>query len=211
MFAMASHWVSATNEPYLGCCRTHLHSTAEIQAIKIKSLERTKGMVRLRFVAGGRLLSAMSCFLLEEASLNKASLGVITTSHEGKFLPAIICEEIDCAWPQSNHWHHSLPIELCMRVQQYQSLRCRYALGNSVLLLRQAAAISSVCSRAIAQKMLMHAGTGLWAARMDPGSAEDPSRPPAATQAHQRIHCRGRMHICAVNAATAAHQQWVAP
>ena len=162
MFAMAFHWVSAINEPYLGCCRTHLHSTAEIQALKIKSLERTKGMVRLRFVAGGRVLSAMSRFLLEEASLNKASLGVITASNEGRFVPAIICEELDCAWPQSNHRH--LPVELCIWVQQYQSLRCRYALGNSVLLLGQAAAVSSVCSRAIAQKMLMHAGSGLWAA-----------------------------------------------
>lgn len=89
MFAVASQWICAMNEPYLGCCRTHLHSTAEIQAIKITSLERTKGMVRLHFVAGGRLISAMSRFLLEEASLNKASPDVSSASRERKILAGI--------------------------------------------------------------------------------------------------------------------------
>ena len=44
-----------------------------MQAIKIKSLERTKGMVRLRFIAGGRVTAAMGRFLTHEGDLNKAS------------------------------------------------------------------------------------------------------------------------------------------
>lgn len=43
------------------------------QAIKIKSLEKTKGMVRLRFIAGGRIFAAMRRYLTEEAALNKVS------------------------------------------------------------------------------------------------------------------------------------------
>ncbi|CAK0770566.1 hypothetical protein CVIRNUC_003780 [Coccomyxa viridis] len=54
------------------CGGTHVHSAAEIQAIKIKSLERTKGMVRLRFIAGGRVFAAMGRFLAQEGDLNKA-------------------------------------------------------------------------------------------------------------------------------------------
>ena len=46
-----------------------------MQAIKIKSLERTKGMVRLRFIAGGRVTAAMGRFLAQEGDLNKASAG----------------------------------------------------------------------------------------------------------------------------------------
>ena len=41
------------------------------QAIKIKSIERTKGMLRLRFVAGGRVFAAMGRYLAGEAALNK--------------------------------------------------------------------------------------------------------------------------------------------
>ena len=44
-----------------------------MQAIKIKSLERMKGMVRLRFIAGGRVTAAMGRFLAQEGDLNKAS------------------------------------------------------------------------------------------------------------------------------------------
>ncbi|CAL5220041.1 g1988 [Coccomyxa viridis] len=54
------------------CGGTHLHSASEIQAIKIKSIEKTKGMLRLRFIAGGRVFAAMGRYLAEEAALNKA-------------------------------------------------------------------------------------------------------------------------------------------
>lgn len=42
-----------------------------VQAIKIKSIEKTKGMLRLRFIAGGRVFAAMGRYLAEEAALNK--------------------------------------------------------------------------------------------------------------------------------------------
>ena len=43
------------------------------QAIKIKSIESTKGMLRLRFIAGGRVFAAMGRYLAEEAALNKVN------------------------------------------------------------------------------------------------------------------------------------------
>jgi hypothetical protein len=39
--------------------------------LKIVRQERYKGMARLRFVAGGRAIGALSAFLSIEASLNK--------------------------------------------------------------------------------------------------------------------------------------------
>ena len=67
------------HKTFSSCCEPN-HRTAGrdaaracMQAIKIKSLERTKGMVRLRFIAGGRVFAAMGRFLAQEGDLNKAS------------------------------------------------------------------------------------------------------------------------------------------
>ena len=69
-----------------------------MQAIKIKSLERTKGMVRLRFIAGGRVTAAMGRFLTQEGDLNKASAPVSawppTTACLMQCMPAFHCFQL---------------------------------------------------------------------------------------------------------------------
>ena len=54
--------------------RLKLHQWCLQQVIKLTGLERTRGMARLCFVAGDRVICALSGFLTLEASLNKVSL-----------------------------------------------------------------------------------------------------------------------------------------
>lgn len=58
------------------CGGTHLQSTAEIQALKLVGVEKTKGMVRLRFLAGDRVIAALGHSLLQESMLNKVQCTV---------------------------------------------------------------------------------------------------------------------------------------
>ena len=59
-----SHLTFATRFP-----GTHVASTAELQLIKVAGVERTRGLVRVRFVSGGRAVAAMGRCLTREVAI----------------------------------------------------------------------------------------------------------------------------------------------
>eukprot|EP00002_Diphylleia_rotans_P009758 TRINITY_DN20104_c0_g1_i1.p1 TRINITY_DN20104_c0_g1~~TRINITY_DN20104_c0_g1_i1.p1 ORF type:complete len:424 (+),score=118.37 TRINITY_DN20104_c0_g1_i1:71-1342(+) len=52
------------------CCGTHLSNVGQIQAVKLLNVEKTKGLWRLGFLAGTRVIDAFSAMALREKSLN---------------------------------------------------------------------------------------------------------------------------------------------
>ncbi|KAK9817056.1 hypothetical protein WJX72_008928 [[Myrmecia] bisecta] len=54
------------------CGGTHVRSLGELQVLKLVGLERTKGCVRLKFLAGSRVIAALGRMLARETVLNKA-------------------------------------------------------------------------------------------------------------------------------------------
>ncbi|BDA42267.1 Alanyl-tRNA editing protein Aarsd1 [Coccomyxa sp. Obi] len=91
------------------CGGTHLQSTAELQVIKLTGLERTRGMARLCFVAGDRVISALSGFLTLEASLNKterkdlAKKGRLLTDEVATAAGRLVAS--NCSNGSSFHYH----------------------------------------------------------------------------------------------------------
>ena len=55
------------------CGGTHLTCTSQLQVLKIVGLEKSRGLARLRFMAGGRVINALGTSLKREAALNKVS------------------------------------------------------------------------------------------------------------------------------------------
>ena len=53
------------------CGGTHLDCTSQLQVLKLVGLEKSRGQARLRFMAGGRVISALGSALMREAVLNK--------------------------------------------------------------------------------------------------------------------------------------------
>ena len=53
------------------CGGTHLSCTSQLQVLKIVGLEKSRGLARLRFMVGGRVIAALGSALKREAALNK--------------------------------------------------------------------------------------------------------------------------------------------
>ena len=53
------------------CGGTHLSCTSELQVLKVVGLEKSRGLARLRFMVGGRVIAALGASLKREAALNK--------------------------------------------------------------------------------------------------------------------------------------------
>ena len=53
------------------CGGTHLSCTSELQVLKFVGLEKSRGLARLRFMVGGRVIAALGASLKRETALNK--------------------------------------------------------------------------------------------------------------------------------------------